>query len=197
MKIWLILIHLGIICIFIASILGIGFGFIYPSVKEVNKYKETICYLTSYENNTYNYCYQLCNTTIPSCDYLLSNNISGKCYNETNEEHMKFIQCFIECDQYVMLNITFNYTTLNNNTHISNVNYDCQNNLTCLNILSPTVKCYYKINDPSIILLLPPENYKWEFLALIIILGILMTFYIIVNMTIFKKYNIVYDVKEQ
>ena len=189
MKKWLFLIHLGVVILFLGAIFGIGFGLINPSVVKINNYQNTLCYYLNHINITYNYYYKRCNTSIPSCSFILSQNISGICYNDTQDELAKYTLCFVVYDIYTILNITFKYYILNNNVFIQNLLYDCNNNQTCISNFPKYIDCYYDKNNPSFITLSVPENYRWEYLAAIVILCFLMLFYMAINLTVFKRYN--------
>ena len=195
MKTWLALIHLAVTCLFLGLIFGISFGLINPSVNEYKRYQETTCYMLDYTNITYNHYYQLCNTSIPSCSNILQMNVTGRCYNDlndindTNEDMIKYIQCFITSDIYTILNITFQYPIINSEPLIQNIQYDCENNQTCIQNVPNFITCYYEINNPYNVFLNTPQNYRWEYIAAIVILCFLMLFYVLINLTVFKKYN--------
>ena len=189
MKKWLFLIHLAVTCLFLGAIFGISFGIINPSIHNYANYQETICYRLDYTNITYNHYYKLCNTSIPSCSNILEMNISGQCFNDTSDELLKYTQCFVDIDVYTIINITFQYTILSNETYIQNVQYDCKNNQTCIQNVPSYIACYYEINNPLNIVIVPPQNYRWEYVVVIIILVFLMIFYVLINLTVFKKHN--------
>ena len=191
MKKILLLVHALVVCAFIGSIFGIGFGIINTNTDAVRNYQETLCYSTNYSQSTYNYCYTMCNTTIPSCKTLLHLNVSGSCYNETNNISTALnTNCYVLCDIYIILQIIFQYTLTNNQIMTQTVIYDCKNNQTCIDKLTTNqVTCYYDIRNPSSVTLLKPISYRWEFISIIVVLCLLLLFYILINVTVFKKYN--------
>lgn len=182
----LLIIHLVIICIFIASIFGIGFGITYVSISNFNKYEQTKCYQINYIVSSYDHCYQICNTTIPDCNLLLRQYTAGPCYN-ASQNYDNYKSCFVQCDQYYLVNVTYEYNVM----YMQNIIFDCQNNKTCINKLINTteVQCYYDKSDPLMIITTVPNNYRWEYIIIIVILCALLILYIIINLTIFKKFN--------
>lgn len=177
--------HIIIICIFIGAIFGVSFGITYPEVKYVNNYKGTICTLVNYNTTAYNYCYQICNTTIPDCDILLNQNISGLCYNSSNN-YDRYITCYVNCDIYYIVNTLYQY-----GTYLQLIQTNCQNNQTCIDkiINSQNVTCYYDTTNPANVQIMRPRIYEWEFIIVIIVLCLLLIIYIVINLTVFKKAN--------
>lgn len=187
MQKWLILIHIVIVSIFIGAIFGIGFGVI----NNTTRYEITTCGIVNYTLYTYNHFYTFCNTTIPSCAYILSKNISGACYNETNNITTSLhTTCYVLSDVYTILNITYQYNIKNTQMILTqNILYDCQNNKTCINNPVQQVTCYYDVSYPQNIVFSFINN-LWIYILVLVILCLLLIFYVIINLTVFKKYNL-------
>ena len=183
----LIFIHVAVICVLIGAIFGISFAIINPDVSNINKYKITTCFQMNYTINVYSYCYQLCNTTIPNCTALLNQNISGRCYN-SSENYDLYKTCYVVCDPYNLIYVVYSYGP--NSEFLQTINVDCRNNNTCLNnvINSTNITCYYDITNPLNIRLVPPPLYQWEFIVVIIVLCLLLIGYAVINLTVFKKH---------
>lgn len=186
----LVVVHIAIICALLGGIFGIGFGVINLNGNTIRNYQSTTCYAINYTQSTYNYCYMSCNTTIPSCTQLITMNTSGLCYNETNNISINlYTNCYSVCDTYIILQITFQYSLTDGQIFLQTISYDCKNNQTCIARLTSSVTCYYESNNPQNIVLPIPINYKWAYISVIVILGLLLIFYVLINLTVFKKYN--------
>lgn len=167
-----ILFHICIILILVGSIFGVAFGIIYPSCN----FKEGYCILENYTVSNYTFCKQSCNTTIPSCNTLLEANTSGQCYNDSISDNI-YERCYIICDTYYTVEGFYDK---------GKIIVNCRNNQTCINkIISETnITCYYKGN----IIAITNPGIMWEFIIVIIILILLLAFYVVINLTVFRKH---------
>ncbi|ARF09611.1 hypothetical protein Indivirus_1_234 [Indivirus ILV1] len=184
MKKRILIVHLLVICIIIGAILGVSFGIIFPEVNNINNYQQTTCILMNYSLLPYNFCYQICNTTIPNCDLLLNQNISGPCYN-SSDNYDRYKSCYVNCDTYYIVNILYNYEIFSQTIEIN-----CGNNQLCINnsINSKSIDCYYNRENPNNLQTIKPKIYQWEFIIVIVVLCVILVYYIVINLTIFKKY---------
>jgi hypothetical protein len=122
----ILLFHIFLIFCTINIIFGLSFGLIYPQRLFKSQQVETNCTLSLYNINSYKCCIEYCNNTLPFCDDLINNNISGQClerllYNNSN------INCHIDCGNCSVVNILYTY-----NDFTQNVLYDCKMNETCV-----------------------------------------------------------------
>lgn len=170
MKIWLITIHSFIIISLLVIILGVGFGVIYSNQLINDNKTKTNCLITSIKNDTklIRDCYcEECDANI-NCEYLINNNLSGKCCGLYCGS-INFITetCYIYLPNDKVITVFVDYS-INNTTYSSNTTVECTRS-SCTYTVGNNKSCWYDNNNHYDISFELKLLYEWYHLFIIVV----------------------------